>query len=511
MTLYVNANIITMNHSGETYNSMRIKGDRIVELGNDLKYNEQELGKDVVNLHGKTILPGFYDSHLHLISTFLNQISINFEKASSIQEVLDLISAWPYKNKYPIVIGKRLSEFKLKEGRLPTRTELDRVSKDFPVVISSFEFHTVLMNTFAINQFKIPFVYQGYEKDENKSLTGIIRNKVAYMALKKVYGILEEKHYLLGAKKTFNESIRKGVTTMVTVEGGPLFHPKHPEIILKNRENFPIDVELFYPTTNLKKVLKYNLPRVGGDIFLDGSFTSQNAALYEPYSDSHNNCGSLYFTDSELVEFIEQSHDLDLQVSVHAVGPRAIESLLNAYEIVLKKKPKADHRHRIEHFELPLPQHIERVKSLGLVLAMHPTYEIFFREEGMMYDTRLGKERALMTNPFRQIVDAGIKIAGCSDSDVMPIDPLLGVHAAVNHPNPNSRITPYEALEMYTINGAYAIFQDKQKGSLQIGKKADFVILDQNPLTVDHLKIKDIKVCSTFKNGRCLFGGKNYD
>lgn len=508
MTLFLNANIITMQRPGETFSSMRIEGDQITALGHDLTCDEKETGTDIVNLQGRTVLPGFYDSHLHLISTFLNEISINFENASSIQEVLDLINTWPHKNRYPIVIGKRLSEFSLKERRLPTRVELDSVSKDFPVVISSIEFHTVLMNSFALDQFKIPFVNQGFEKDENKSFTGTLRNRVAFMALKKVYALLEEKHYLSGADQTFKKAIQKGVTTMVAVEGGPLFHTRHPEILLKHKDNFPIDIELFYSTTDLKKVLKHNLPRVGGDLFLDGSFRSHNAALYEPYSDTQNNCGTLFYTDNELIEFIEHSHALDLQVAVHAVGPRAIESLLNAYEAVLKKKPKTDHRHRIEHFEMPLPQHIERAKSLGLVLAMHPTYEYFFREEGMMYDTRLGKKRALMTNPFRQIIDAGIKIAGCSDSDVMPIDPMLGVHSAVNHPNPDSRITPYEALEMYTINGAYGIFQEHMKGSLQIGKKADFVVLDQNPLTIDHSKIKDIKVCCTFKNGRCLFGGK---
>lgn len=508
MIHFVNGNIITMQRSGEIFSSMSIEGDQIKALGHDLVYSEPENGIEVVDLQGKTVLPGFYDSHLHLISTFLNEISINFKDASSIKDVLELIDAWPHKTQYPIVIGKRLSEFTIKERRLPTRIELDRVSKDFPVVISSIEFHTVLMNSFALNQFKIPFVSQGFEKDEKRNFTGILRNRVAFIALKKVYELLEEKHYLLGANQTFKEAIQKGVTTMVAVEGGPLFHTSHSEILLHHKDNFPIDIELFYSTTNLKNVLKHNLPRVGGDLFLDGSFRSYNAALYEPYSDTQDNYGTLFFTDNELIEFIEQAHDLDLQVAVHAVGPRAIESLLNAYETVLKKKPKADHRHRIEHFELPLPQHIERAKSLGIILAMHPTYEYFFREEGMMYDTRLGKKRASMTNPFKQIVDEGIRIAGCSDSDVMPIDPLLGVHSAVNHPNPDSRITPYKALEMYTINGAYGVFQDQLKGSLQVGKKADFVILDQNPLTIDHSKIKDIKVCSTFKNGRCLFGGK---
>lgn len=507
MTLFVNGNIITMQRFGETFSSMCVEGNKIVSLGHEDINNIQNKNTKVINLHGKTIVPGFYDSHLHLISTFLNENSINFSEVSSIQDVLDLIKEWPHKNLFPIVIGKRLSEFTIKEGRLPTRIELDSVSKDFPIVISSIEFHTVLMNSFALNQLKIPFINQGYEKDNNSSFTGILKNRAAFMALRKVYDLIQDKEYLLGASQTFNKALQNGVTTMVAVEGGSLFHPRHPKILLEHKKEFPIDVEVFYSTTDLKEVLKLNLPRIGGDIFLDGSFRAHNAALYEHYSDTKDNCGTLFFSESELIEFIEQAHDLDLQVSIHAVGPRALDLLLNAFEKVLKDKPETDHRHRIEHFELPLPEQIQRAKALGLVLAMHPTYEYFFREEGMMYDTRLGKERSAMTNPFRQILNSGIKVAGCSDSDIMPINPLLGIHSAVNHPNINSRITPYEALEMYTINGAYAIFQDKEKGSLKVGKNADFVILDQNPLTIDASKIKDIKICNTFKNGNNLFGG----
>lgn len=505
MIHFVNGTILTMDKEGESFTSMQIEGDRIVSLGHTIA--EELIGSEdqVIDLEGKTILPGFYDSHLHLISTFLNEISINFEDAKSIQEVIELIDQWPHKEDVPVVLGKRLSEFTLKEKRLPTRVELDKVSANFPLVISSIEFHTVLMNSFALNKFRIPFVNKGFEKDEDGVFTGKLINRAAFMALKKVYDCLEDRHYLEGSSRTFNTALSKGVTTMIAVEGGPLFHTRHPEILLQYKNEFPIDIELFYSTTDLRKVLKHNLPRIGGDLFLDGSFRSRNAALYEPYSDAEDNYGTLFYTDEALIEFIEHAHDLDLQIAVHAVGPRAIDRLLYAYETVLQNKPKPDHRHRIEHFELPLPEHIKRAKTLGITLAMHPTYEYFFREEGMMYDTRLGKERAAMTNPFRQILDEGIRIAGCSDSDVMPIDPMLGVHAAVNHPNPNSRATVYEALKMYTFDGAYAIFEEKTKGSLKAGKKADFIILGQNPLKVDPYKLKDLDILATYKNGQCLF------
>lgn len=511
MTLFTNGHFITMEQPGEFFRNMLVEDDKIVALGNDELLEQVDASITKHDLEGKTVLPGFYDSHLHLISTFLNEIAISFNDAKSISDVLEIIENNPYNQQYPVILGKRLSEFNLKERRLPTRKELDRVSKNFPVVISSIEFHTVLMNSYAMNLFKIPFTSEGYEKDGNNNFTGRLRNRSAFIALRKAYDILDEAMHLKGADKTFKKALSRGVTTMVSVEGGPLFHTKHPKILLGHKSDFPVDVELLYSTTDLKKIMKYGLPRVGGDLFLDGSFRSQNAALYKPYKDSKNNLGQLLFTKKELEEFIEHAHDLDLQVAIHAVGPRAIDFLLDAYETILSRKPKKDHRHRIEHFELPLPHQIKRVKELGLMLAMHPSYEYFFREEGMMYDTRLGKERSLETNPLRQIIDSGIHVAGCSDSDVMPIDPLLGIHAAVNHPNPASRITPYEAIEMFTINGAYGIFQENIKGSLKPGKRADFMVLNENPLTVDPERLKDVQVVQTYKNGKQIYEGRCHD
>lgn len=142
---------------------------------------------------------------------------------------------------------------------------------------------------------------------------------------------------------------------------------------------------------------------------------------------------------------------------------------------------------------------------------MHPTYEVYFREKGKMYDTRLGHDRQHLTNPFRAIVDAGLTVAGCSDSDVMPIDPILGIYAASNHPNVDSRISPYEALAMYTINGAISVFEEDTKGSLELGKDADFLVLSDNPLTVLPKQIKNIHVLKTFKKGKCLYDGDAHD
>jgi predicted amidohydrolase YtcJ len=353
--------------------------------------------------------------------------------------------------------------------------------------------------------FNIPFTTNSFEKDDKNLFTGRIRNRGSFVARRKMFDMISEESHLEGLEKTMEEFISNGITTAVTVEGGALFHDKHVEILLKNKNKFPIDIELFYSTTDVKRVSELSLPRIGGDIFLDGSFRSQNAALYEPYLDSENSLGCLFFSDDELFEFILQSENLGLQVAVHAVGPRAIDTLLNAYEKVLKISGNRNHRHRIEHFELPTNRQIERAKELGLVLAMHPIYEIYFREMGDMYDTRIGFERALCTNPLKRIIDSNVIIAGCSDSDVLPAKPILGIYAAVNHPNEESRVSVFEALKMYTVNGAYGIFQENLKGTLSVGKKADIIVLSDDPMSIKKEDLKKIKVLFTMKSGKILY------
>ena len=506
----MNGEIIPVTGRDTQFSSMIVDEDKIIAIGGVELLKHYEL-ESIIDLKGKTVVPGFYDSHLHLVSTFMNEVAINFDDATSFEEVYDMIRSFPNKKDYPIIFGKRLSEFSLKEKRLPTRKELDEVVKDFPLIINSIEFHTILVNSAAMNLLKIPFTSEGFEKDEQGLFTGRIRNRGAFIALKKAYALLGETSHLKGADKVINSAVRKGVTTLVTVEGGPLFHDKHPEMILKHSQDFDIDVTLFYSTTDIKKVIQLNLPRIGGDIFVDGSFRSHNAAMFEPYKDNPDNLGKLFFSYSELYDFVTHAHDLELQISLHAVGPRAIELVLDVYEEVLKNKPKKDHRYRIEHFELPLPRHIKRAKELGIVLAMHPTYEYFFREEGMMYHTRLNDEMRKSTNPFKSIVDEGIVVAGCSDSDSMPIDPMLGIHSAVNHSNKASQVDPYEALKMFTINGAYGVFEDHLKGTLETGKIADFCVLDNNPLMADAKNLREIKVLATYKNGKCIYKDHCYD
>jgi hypothetical protein len=462
--------------------------------------------ENTYDLNGKTILPGFIDSHMHLIPSCIDQYAINLENAKSIEEILELIKTHREKNpETNMIIGSRLTEFSLEEKRLPTKEDLDQVAKDIPVFLSSIEFHTATVNSYVLHQLNLPLSLEKIIRDENDHPTGQMVNNASIIARKKMYEMFSEKNLKQAFEKVYQNIVKNGITSLIAIEGGYLFHNKHVDFLVKNKLDYPIDIDILYSTTDVNKVKVLGLNKIGGDIFLDGSFRSRNAKISDSYSDAPGETGKLFFSQEEIEDLIETCILENLQISVHAVGNIGIKTLIDAYENVYKKYPSKDYRHKIEHFELPDMEDIPRVKSLGLVLTMHPSYENFFRADGGMYDQRLGKERSLKTNPLRQVFDAGITVAGGSDSHILPANPLLGVHSAVNHPNEKSRLTIFEALKMYTINGAYGNKEEHLKGTIQEGKLADFAVLSDNPLTSDPEELKNISVEQTIKNGKIIF------
>jgi predicted amidohydrolase YtcJ len=502
-----NGNIVTVDQNNRMYKWVAVKDKKIIDLGNDDRYKEYMLKADrIFNLMGKTVFPGFYDSHVHLVQTGLNLMALDLSDVKSIKELMEKIESKA--NSLPdgaLIRGIRFDESKIKEGRMPTRRELDICSPNNPVWVNRIEYHTSAVNSLALHMINLPFNLEGIIRGEDNLPNGILTGKASAMVRNQILGRVGDDVRSSGVNKALSIAVANGITTINAMEGGFSFHDKDAEFILEKSENFPIDVILFYQTVNLNKVLSRNLSRIGGCIFLDGSFGSRTAAVSAAYADDPSNYGNLYFSQEELNEFVVNAHKNNLQIAVHAIGGRAIDQILNAYEHAQMMDFKEDCRHRIEHFEIPTDEQIERAKNLNVYLSMQPAYEHHWGGVGGMYHKRLGLVNSQKTNPFKKIVEKGLIIAGGSDSDVTQMNPLLGIYTAVNHPNKELAVEVLDAVKLFTINGAKAVFEEHIKGSLEKGKYADFVILDKDPFTVKKAEIKDISVVATIKEGKILY------
>ncbi|WP_127017410.1 amidohydrolase [Anoxybacter fermentans] len=503
--ILINGIIITLEESQPKAEALAIKDGKIVALGTNEKILNMNHGGEVIDLKGKTVVPGFSDAHVHLIGTGLNMLGIRLNDADSLEEVLARIRNKAKAQKPgELILASGLDTNRFKEERLPTREELDDVAPHNPVFINRVDSHSCVINTKMMELIKVPLDLEGVEKDTYGLPSGFMRKAANSYVRNRVLNIIPEEMRIRAAHMAAEAAVKVGITTIHALEGGQLFNDKDVEVLLKVKNELPVHVVIWHQTMEIEKVKKTGLPRIGGCIILDGSFTSRTAALFEDYSDDPGNNGVLYYDQETVNQFVEEAYRAELQVSVHVLGERAIEQILTAHELAQKKYPRSDARHRLEHFELPTKEQIKRAVNLGIILSMQPAFEYYWGGSGM-YGHRLGQARALRSNPFCSIVRAGGIIAGGSDSDVTPMNPLVGIQGAMTHSNPEERLDALEALKLFTINPAYSVFEEKERGTIKVGKYADLTILDQNPLTTKPEEIDQIQVEMTIVEGKIVF------
>lgn len=486
----------------ENYEWMTIENGIITALGHG-EHPSLESG-DYIDFEGKVILPGFYDTHVHLIQTGLNFNGIDLSHVKTIHELLECIKcATETVPKGHLIRAIRFDMTKLEERRFPTRKELDQVSPNHPVWINSIEFHMSALNTLALHKVNLPYSIDGIARDERNMPLGYFSGKASAFVRNRMFNMMDNELREAGMKKAIDFAASKGITSLHAMEGGFTFHEKDAKFLYEHLNQVPVDVKLFFQTFDFSKLENYDLKCLGGDIFIDGSFGARTAAISQNYKGTEEK-GKLYFNQDELNYYVGDAHKRGYQIALHAIGDRAIEQTLNAYENAIDGYERKNHRHRIEHFELATNEQIKRAKKLDLVISVQPTFEYFWGQEDGMYEQRLG-DLALRTNNFRSMIDEGLILCGGSDSDVNKMDPILGIHAAVNHPKSASAITIDEAVDMYTINAAYASFEESSKGTLAPGKSADFVVLDRDIYQVKPVEIKNIKVLATYKEGNVIY------
>lgn len=299
----------------------------------------------------------------------------------------------------------------------------------------------------------------------------------------------------------------RGVTTAHSLDGMFMKDDRDVDILTRVKDQMPVDFVIYDQTFDLEKVKGYGLPRIGGCIVIDGSPPQYTAAYGVDYPSRPGTRGLLNYSDRELYEFVTATTKAGMQCAFHAIGDRAIDQIIYIYWQVHHELGIKHLRHRIEHFSVPSEKHIEMALEMNLIGTAQPAI-------GARLDSPAGKmcklfvpdDKVDVHENFSIPMKAGVIMPGGSDSPVTPIDPLLGIECAVNAYNPDRRVSLDEALKMYTIYGAYAAHEEKEKGSIEVGKRADFVVLDENPYEKKE-KLNAIGVAKTIYKGNVTYSG----
>jgi predicted amidohydrolase YtcJ len=501
-----NANVITMDSQQPRAEALAVRDGRIVAIGSWQAVASHIEEMPVLDLAGKAVLPGFIDSHAHFLWTALSLAALDVSAAHDHTALQDIIRQATAKvAPGDPILGMGFTEYPLNTGMSsPIIEALDAVAPGHPVLLIGVTGHTCAANTPALELLDMPAQTPGVMGDAGGKPSGLLADQANSLALErcgKSFGANEQAAQMLGPATEKAHSV--GITTLHALEGGSISTDQAVEAFLADGPTLPLRFVLYYQTLEVNRVLELGLPRIGGCILLDGDFGPHTAALSEPYADDPRCYGTLYHRQEEIDAFVLRAHRSGLQVAMHAVGDRAVEQALNAYEAALEVHHRDDHRHRIEHCEVIREDQIDRAQRLGVALSIQPPFNHFWPHTE--YYCTLGEERAKKVDPVRSLMRHGLLVAGGSDSTVTPLGPLIGVHAAVNHSNPAERVSIQQALELYTINAARIGFEEQDKGSLEAGKVGDFVVLDQDPFEVEPGQILDIPVEMTVLGGEIVY------
>jgi predicted amidohydrolase YtcJ len=501
--------VFTLAKEGEIFESILIEDGRVSCLGNsgEVKRLCREKGISEIALAGRTVLPGPIDTHFHLLMTGLHMSAVDLNSCCSVNEVLEVLrgsvlTAEPER----WILGKGLDEFRLKERRPPTAQELDVVAQKNPVFIEDRGIHYCVLNSLAVQNLKMRQQTSGIRgHEEDSTVTGRYLEQLAGEVRHRLLRQLDDEFKRAVIFEAAGYAASCGITTLHAIEGGELYGDAEIPLLIDIHDELPVNVSVHWNTFKIAEAVKAGLRVIGGDIWLDGALGSHTAALNRPYADAPDLCGELYHASEQLEALVAECMQFGVQVGFHAIGDRAIDQALRVFESVTKHRLPPDRLLRLDHFGLPSAEHLKQAARLGVVISTQPTFPYFRGGPGRVYELRLGPEREACAYPIRALFDSGLLVAGASDSDVLPADIMLGVHAAVNHPHEQHRVSVYEALQLYTANAARMEFEEDVKGTLSLGKVGDTIIVDENPFEVRETAIKDIRVDMTIVGGQIAY------
>jgi predicted amidohydrolase YtcJ len=440
-----------------------------------------------VDLPGATIVPGFIDAHVHLTGTGLSLHEADTAATRSGNELLALARGRAATDRDPVVFLRGFDETSWVDPRLPDLASLD-ASCDRPLVIRRADGHMALANSAAL-AFSRALEAEGCDRIDGQP-TGVVRSEAnrrvgRWVAESRTPHRIEELQ--LAAAATAATAGITSVHEMAMPEDDGF---RDVEVLLAHRRRLPVDVHVVVSSTDVARVLDLGVHAIGGDLPADGSIGARTAALSEPYADV-DHVGATYYADDVLAAFFHDAHDAGLQAGIHAIGDRAIDQVLSAWERVhhaldsRERRHFRARRHRIEHFELATPEQIERAAMLGLAVGVQPAFDARWGGPGGLYERALGEDRAMAMNRFATMLERGLTLGVGSDAPVTPLDGWAAVAAMEDHHDPAQRLDRATAVRAHTAGSAGLAHQEEKKGSLAPGTHADFAAYDADPMTVE--------------------------
>ncbi|MBQ7959612.1 MAG: amidohydrolase [Clostridia bacterium] len=529
-TLFYNGQIITVNKNNDVEEAMLVEDNRISCVGKTVealrladKYTEW------VDLHGCAVVPGFVDCHIHMAvagARIPNQIDVS--KKAGVDSVSELLNKLKAGNtsKDEWIIGSSYSHESLDENRHVTLEELDNAFPDIPVLIIHTSGHMSVANTKALDESRLNLDTEGVMKDGNGRANGLLIENAHFSMLEKSPVLPSDEELISGIERFSKMLASKGITSAHDAGGfgtatfRTLQKAKDRGVLLCR--TYPMLWSLFGKSEQLKtaeNAIDSGFYTGLGDDFLkigpiklmaDGSAVGGTCAVSKPLLHLDATAPAS-FSQKELDEVFVEGHRRGFQLTAHAVGDKAIEMVIAAYEKAMTLYPRKDSRHRIEHCFLMRPDLFEKIKTFGIIPVPNPGFlSVWGGVFEKYYSDRI--ERVMPLKTFR---DMGVITPFGSDAMVIEeYEPLFGIAAAMERRDLKSgriigeeqRIDFMHALRCYTYFGAYASFEENEKGSLAAGKLADFVILSDGVLKKTPDELRKTKVCATYIDGRKIFG-----
>jgi len=524
--ILTNGKIWTGDRQRPWAEAVAIEENRIAAVGSKVEIAKlAPAGARIINLNGRLAVPGFIDNHTHFIEGGMELSRVQLRDAATPQEFARRIGEYAKRVGPGLwIVGGEWDHTIWNPPLLPTRQMIDAVTPQNPVFVFRLDGHMALANSLALEMAGVTRDTADptggtIVRDAKGEPTGILKDAAESFVDRVIPSATTEERVAAG-RAALAEAARLGVTAFVDMSSGEAYEDFRAYQKLEKNGELTARVYLFTPILMYKRLLEASVEKAFGSArlrigglkgFADGSLGSSTAAFFEPFLDDPKNRGLTMqaMTDGRMKSAVTDADAHNLQVAIHAIGDRANDDVLKIYESIANERER---RFRIEHAQHLNPDLIKRFAADRVIASMQPYHAI---DDGRWAEPRIGHERARWTYAFRSLIDAGAILTFGSDWTVAPLNPIVGIYAAVTrrtldgkNPNgwiPEQKITVEEALRCYTANNAYAMFREKEIGKIMPGMLADIAVLSDDLFTIPPEKIEKAKVEMTIFDGTVIF------